>query len=150
MRLRSSFHKPVDGGTEVFDGVFVAGGNRVHHAVAHMVLQNHLAGVVQGRADSSQLHQDFRTVVTLFHHPLHLLQVADGPCQTVDHGFLILVDMAVGMGNAMGMMPGVVVFVVMVMMMVIVSMAVRMVVLMFMFMEMLMVCGHSHTPLSFG
>ena len=119
-----------------------------------MVLQNHLAGVVQGRADSSQLHQDFRTVVTLFHHPLHLFQVADGPCQTVDHGFLILVDMAVGMGNAMGMMPGVVVFVVMVMimMMVIVSMAVRMVVLMFMFMfmEMLMVCGHSHTPLSFG
>ena len=72
----------------------ITGGYRVHHAVAHMILQDDLAGIVQGGPDGSQLHQDFGAIAALFHHPLYLLQVADGTGQAVDHGFLIFVDMA--------------------------------------------------------
>ncbi len=47
--------------------------------------------------------------MTLLHHPLHLLQVADGPAQPVDHRPLVFVNVAVGVGNAVGMEVGVVV-----------------------------------------
>ena len=67
-----------------------------------MILQNHLTGIVQGRPDSRQLNQHLRAVVPLLHHPLHLFQMADGPGKAVDHGFLVLVDMAVGMGRSVG------------------------------------------------
>ena len=69
-----------------------------------MILQDHLARIVQGRTDRRQLDQDFGAVDAVLHHPLHLLQVADGPGQTVDNGLLIFVDMAVGMGQALGML----------------------------------------------
>ena len=53
--------------------------------------------------------------MTLFHHPLHLFQMADGAGQPVQYGLLIFVDMAVAVGNAMGMEIGMVMLVVVVM-----------------------------------
>ena len=41
------FDKFVDGAAQIVNGFFVAGGNGVHHTVAHMVLQNDLAGIFQ-------------------------------------------------------------------------------------------------------
>ena len=64
-----------------------------------VVLQDHLAGVVDGAADRRQLDQDLGTVPALLHHGLDPLQVADGPGQTVDHrpGLGVAVGMAVAM-----------------------------------------------------
>ena len=103
------FHKLVDGLAQVVDGVFITGGYRVHHTVVDMVFQNHFARIVQGRTDRRQLDQNFRTVIALFHHPLDLFQVADGPGKAVDDRFLIFVDMAVGMGKTVGVHIGMVV-----------------------------------------
>ena len=75
-----------------------------------MVLEDDLAGIVQSGAHSCQLHQHIGAVVAFFHHPLYLFQVADGPGQPVHHGFLIFVDMAVGMGDAVGMEIGMIMF----------------------------------------
>ena len=52
--------------------------------------------------------------MTLLHHPLHLFQVTDGAGQPVQHSLLIFVDMAVAVGNAMGMEVGMVMLVVVV------------------------------------
>ena len=41
------FHKFVDGFTQVVDGGVVPCGDGIHHAVADVILQDHLAGVVQ-------------------------------------------------------------------------------------------------------
>jgi hypothetical protein len=76
-----------------------------------MVLQDHLSGIVDGRADSCQLHQYIGTVIPLFHHPLHLFQVTDSPGEAIDYRFLILVDMTVAVGEAVLMHIGVVVVV---------------------------------------
>ena len=97
-----SFHKFIDGLAQVFNGIQIPGGYRVHHAVAHMVLEDDLAGFVDGGPNGCKLDQDFRAVVAFLHHPLYFFQMADGAGQTVDHGLLIFVDMAVGMGNALG------------------------------------------------
>ena len=86
-----------------------------------MILQDHLAGVVQGGADGSQLDEHLGAVVPLLHHPLDLLQMADGPGQAVNDCLLIFVDMAVGVGDAVGVEVGVVVFLLLLM---IVAMAV--------------------------
>ena len=98
---------------EILDGIRVTGGHGIHHAVAHMVLQYHLAGVVDGASHGCQLDQNLGAVGALLHHPLYLLQMADGPGQTVDDSLLVFVNMAVGMGNAVSMHIGVVVFVMM-------------------------------------
>ena len=58
--------------------------------------------------------------MSLLHHSLHLFQMPDGPGQAVDDSLLVLVDMAVGMGNAVGVEVGVVMFVVMLMDMIVV------------------------------
>ena len=47
--------------------------------------------------------------------PLHLFQMADGAGQPVQYGLLIFVDIAVAVGNAMGMEIGMVMLVVVVM-----------------------------------
>ena len=70
--------------------------------MVHMILKDHFSGVVDGAADSCQLHQNFGAIVSLFHHPLHLFQMTDGPGQTVEHSLLIGVDMAVGVGDTVG------------------------------------------------
>ena len=85
-----------------------------------MILQDDLAGVVQCGADGSQLNQHIGAVLTVFHHLAHLLQMPDGPGQTVDDCLLVLVDMAVGVGNAVGVEVGVVMLVVMLMDMIVV------------------------------
>ena len=74
-----------------------------------MVLQDHLAGVVQSGADSCQLYQHLGAVVALLHHAFDLVQMADGPGKAVDDSFLIFVNMAVGVGNAVGVQIGVIV-----------------------------------------
>ncbi len=103
-----SFHEFIDCLTQIVDGVLVTGSYRVYHAVAHVVFQDHLAGVVQGGTYRRQLDENLRAVVTLLHHPLHLFQVTDGAGQPVQHGLLIFVDMAVAVGNAMGVEIGMV------------------------------------------
>ena len=40
-----------------------------------------------------QLDEHLAAVIALLHHALDLVQVADGTGQTVDHRFLIFVDM---------------------------------------------------------
>ena len=59
MRGWFSFHEFVDGLAQVVDGGLVPGGDGVHHAVVDVVLQDHLAGIIQGGADGGQLDQDF-------------------------------------------------------------------------------------------
>ena len=107
-------HKLVNGLAQVFNGVFVSCCHCVHHAVTHMVLQDHLAGVVQGGTDCSQLDQHFGAVIALLHHGLDLVQMADGPGQAIDDGFLIFVDVAMGVGDAVGVEIGMVVGMIMV------------------------------------
>ena len=78
-----------------------------------MILQDHLARIVDGRAHRCQLHQHLGAVVALFYHTLDLFQMTDGTGQTVHHRLLILMDVAMGMGNAVGMLIGVIVVMVM-------------------------------------
>ena len=103
--------------------------NGVHHAVANVVIEDHLTGVVQRTADGGQLNEDIGTVTALLHHSLDLVQVTDGPGQTVDDGLLILVNVTVGMGEALLVHQLVVVM--MVMMIVVMVMMTMMVVVMF-------------------
>ena len=109
------FHKFIDGLTQIIDGLRISRRHCVHHAVPHVVFQNHLAGVIQGGADSGKLNQHLGAVVALLHHSLHLFQMPDGPGQAVDDSLLVLMDMAVGVGNAVGVEVGVIMFVVMLM-----------------------------------
>lgn len=96
------FHKLINGLAQVIDGGLVPGSHGIDHAVAHMVLENDLSRVIQGGTDGGQLNQHLRAVLSFFYHPLDLFQVADGPGEPVENGFLVFVDMAVGVGNAMG------------------------------------------------
>ena len=104
IRFPLLFHKFVDGLAKIVDGIFISGCHCIHNAVPHVILQNHLAGIVQSTAYRGQLNQHFRTVVTFFHHPLYLFQMADGPGQTIDNGFLILMDMAMAVGSTFSML----------------------------------------------
>jgi len=105
----SLFHKLIYRLAQVVDGTIVTGGHRVHHTMVDMILQDYLAGIIQRGTDCSQLNQHLGAVIALLHHPLDLLQVTDGTGQAVDHRFLIFVNVAVGMGNAMGVHIGVIV-----------------------------------------
>jgi len=107
--IQRLFHELINGLAQVVDGVFIAGAYRVHHAVAHVIFQDHLAGIIQGGADGRQLHQHFGTVITFFHHAFDFFQVADGTGEAVDHCLLIFVDMTVRMGKTVGMHIGVLV-----------------------------------------
>ena len=42
------FHKFINGVAKVINGVLVAGRNGIYHAVAHVIFQNHLSGVIEG------------------------------------------------------------------------------------------------------
>ena len=85
-----------------------------------MVLEDHFSCVIQGGSHCRQLHQHLGAVIAFLHHPLHLFQMPDGPGQAVDHRLLIFVNMAVGMGDPVGMEIGMVMLVVMRMVMVMV------------------------------
>ena len=76
-----------------------------------MILQYHLAGIVQRGAHCRQLHQHLRAIAALLHHPLDLFQMSEGAGETVDYRLLIFVDMPVAVGNAMGMHIGMIVIV---------------------------------------
>ena len=108
-----SLHEFINGLAQIVDGVRIPGGYRVHHAVAHMILEDHLARIIQGGANRRQLDQHLGAIVTLFHHPPHLLQMADGPGQPVEDRLLVLVDMTVVMMvDSMGMeIPMIVMFI---------------------------------------
>lgn len=97
------FHKFINGTAKIIDGIFIAVSHRIHHAVAKMILQNHLSGVVNGGTNRSQLNQHLGTVVSFFYHPFHLLQMTNGPGKPVNDGLLIFVNMTVDMGNSVGM-----------------------------------------------
>ena len=112
------FHKFVDCGAKLVDGVPVTGSYRIHHAVTHMILQDHLTGVIQCGTNRCQLHQHLGAIIALFYHPLDLFQMTDGTGQSIHHSLLIFVDMAVRMGEAMGVHIGMVMIVVMMVMMV--------------------------------
>ena len=108
------FHKLVHCLTQIVDGIFVSGRHRIHHTMAHMVFQDDLARIVQCAAHRRQLDEHLGALVPLLHHPLHLFQMPDGSSQAIDHRFLILVDMTVGMGDAVGVHVGMIVFVIMI------------------------------------
>ncbi len=57
----------------------MARGNRIHHTVTHVILQDHLAGIIQSRPDSRQLDQHIGAILSVLHHPTYLFQMADGP-----------------------------------------------------------------------
>ena len=105
-------HKLIDSLAKLIDGGFISGSHRIHHTMAHMILQNDLAGIVQSGANRSQLHQHFGTSATVLYHTTDLFQVAGSPGQTIDHCLLIFVNMAVRMGNAVGMLVSVLMLVV--------------------------------------
>ena len=104
------FHVFFNGVAQILDGFRIPGSHRVHHTVAHMILQNHLPGVVNGGTHRRQLNQNLRAVASVLHHPLDLFQMADSAGQTVDDGFLIFMDVTVRVGDSMGVQIGVVVF----------------------------------------
>ena len=116
-----SLHILVDGLAEVVDGLLVALGGGVDDAVFQVVLQDQLAGIVDGGAHRGDLDQHLRAVPALLDHVPHGLQVADGPGQPVQHGLgvlvavgvamgmAVLVVMLVGMGDAVGVQVGVIV-----------------------------------------
>ena len=110
------FHEFVDCLAQIVDCFFITGSYRIYHAVPHMVFQNHLAGIIQCRAHSSQLHQHIRTIESFFNHPLDFFQMTDGAGQTIDDRFLIFVDVTVGVMNSMGMHIGMFFIMMMVMM----------------------------------
>lgn len=74
-----------------------------------MVLQNHLSGIIQCGTHCRKLDQHLRAVLPTLHHPLDLLQMADSPGEAVEYRLLIFVNVAVGMGNSVGMEIGVIV-----------------------------------------
>ena len=108
------FNEFIHGVAQVINGVVISGGNCIDHTMPHMIFEDHFAGIVQCRANSSQLHQYFGAVVAFFYHFFYFFQVTQGPGQPIDNGLLIFVNMAVAVGDAMGMQIGVVVFVIVV------------------------------------
>ena len=68
-----------------------------------MILQDHLASVLDGGAYRSDLDEHLGTVAVVLDHALDLFQMADGAGQTVDDIFLALVDVRVGVGMGFGM-----------------------------------------------
>ena len=101
-----SLHIFVDGLAQIIDGIRIACSHGIHHAVAHMILQDHLARVIQRGPNCRQLYQHIRTIVAFFYHPLHFFQVTNRPGQSVNDRFLIFVNMTVAMLNAVSMLMG--------------------------------------------
>ena len=66
-----------------------------------VILEDDLAGVGQGRADSGQLDEDFGAVLAILHHFAHPLQVTDGTGEAVQNRFGV--GMAMGVPVAVGM-----------------------------------------------
>ena len=54
-----SLHEFIDGVAQIGDGLFVTGGDSIHHAVAHVILEDHFAGVFQRGTYRRQLYQYF-------------------------------------------------------------------------------------------
>lgn len=100
---KGSFHKFINGTAKIINGILITFSHRIHHAVAKMILQNHLSGVINGGTNRSQLNQHLRAVVSFLYHPFHLLQMANGPGKPVNDGLLIFVNMTVDMGNSVAM-----------------------------------------------
>ena len=102
------FHELVNSCAEVINGGLIAGGHRIHHTVAHVILQDHLSCIIQCGAHCRKLNQHLGTVLPAFYHSFDFLQVPDSPGEAVEYRFLIFMNMTVGMGNSVGMHIGVV------------------------------------------
>lgn len=67
-----------------------------------MILQNHLAGIVDRGAHGGDLNQYLRAIAPFLDHSLDRLQMTDRARQAVENGFRVFVRMrvAVRVGNA--------------------------------------------------
>ena len=68
MDISCLFYKLLDGPVELVDGLPVMVLHRLHNTVLQVVFQDHLAGIVQGAAHSSQLDEHLGAVPPLLHH----------------------------------------------------------------------------------
>ena len=67
----------------------------VDDAVLDVVLQDDLADVVDGGADSGDLDEDLAAITAVLDHPAHGFQMPDGAGQAVQDGLRVLMDVAV-------------------------------------------------------
>lgn len=74
-----SFYKFINGLTETVDGGLIALLHRVDDTVLNVILENHFADIIDGGADSGNLHQYLGAVPAFFYHLFNRFQVADGP-----------------------------------------------------------------------
>ena len=65
MDISCLFYKLLDGPVELVDGLPVMVLHRLHNTVLQVVFQDHLAGIVQGAAHSSQLDEQSRPSSTM-------------------------------------------------------------------------------------
>lgn len=63
--------------------------------MVQVVFEDDFAGFVDGRADSGELNQHFRTVAPLFDHIAYSVKMPDGAGEAVEHGFGVCVGVAV-------------------------------------------------------
>ena len=87
------------GFVQLLDGLGVPGLDRVHDAVVDMVLQNNIAGAVDGGTDRGQLDQNFGAVPALLDHGLDRSEMTDGPGETVDYRLSVFVGVGMIMTN---------------------------------------------------
>ena len=95
LRPQALFDELVNRLTEAVERLLVVLLDRLDDAVLDVVLQNHLADVVDGRADRRNLNQNLRAVAPVLDHLLDRFQMPDGARQPVDHRLRVRVDMPV-------------------------------------------------------
>lgn len=83
------FQEPVDGVVQVYYGLLIPLFDGLHNAVADMVFQDQVAGVVDGGPDGGQLDQDLAAVCIVFDHPFDRLNMPGGFGKAIDDGFLL-------------------------------------------------------------
>ena len=88
---------PCNGLVQRVERVGVSLFQRFHDAAVDVVFQHQSPRAVQGGTNRRQLNEHFAAIAVVLHHPLHRLQMPDDPGETVDHRFLFLggVDMGV-------------------------------------------------------
>ena len=94
-RLRALFDELVDCLAEAVKRLFVVPFDRVDDAVLDVVLQNDLADVVDGGADSGDLDEDLAAITAVLDHPAHGFQMPDGAGEAVEDGLRVFMDVAV-------------------------------------------------------
>ena len=77
------FDELIDGLAKAFKRLLVVLFDGIDDTVLDVILQNDLADVVDGRADSCNLDENFRAVPPVFDHLLDRLQMPDGAGEAV-------------------------------------------------------------------